>query len=85
MFFSIVACLRNFWALTVFALTWMTVMVLMVLGVTTLSSLMGSPELAGTLLFPALMLMASMFFTSLYFTFRDSFELDAPTQEPTPP
>jgi hypothetical protein len=85
MFFSIVACLRNFWALTVFALTWMTVMVLMVLGVTTLSSLMGSPELAGTLLFPALMLMASMFFTSLYFTFRDSFELDAPTQEPTSP
>jgi len=27
-------------------------------------------------LFPALLLMASMFFTSLYFTFRDSFASD---------
>jgi hypothetical protein len=35
--------------------------------------------LAGDLLFPVLMLMASMFFTSLYFTFRDSF--DAPPEE----
>lgn len=85
MFFSIVACFRNFWALTVFAMVWMGVMVLLVLGITTLSALLGSPELAGTLLFPALMLMASMFFTSLYFTFRDSFEVDAPTPEtPTP-
>jgi hypothetical protein len=32
------------------------------------------------LLFPALMLLASMFFTSLYFTYRDSFELEAPAQ-----
>lgn len=76
MFFSIVACLRNFWALTVFALVWMGVMVMMVLFVTALSTLLGSPELAATLLFPALMLVASMFFTSLYFTYRDSFQDD---------
>ena len=30
MFFSIVACFRNFWALTVFAMVWMGVMVLVV-------------------------------------------------------
>lgn len=85
MFFSIVACLRNIWALTVFAIVWMGVMVLVVLGISTLSTLLDSPTLAGTLLFPALMLMASMFFTSLYFTFRDSFEAEAPPQEPATP
>ncbi|BCO26687.1 hypothetical protein MIZ03_1570 [Rhodoferax lithotrophicus] len=81
MFFSIVACFRNFWALTVFALLWMLVMVGMMLGIMTLSSLLGSASLAGTLLFPGLMLVASMFFTSLYFTFRDSFEADLPVKE----
>jgi hypothetical protein len=73
LFFSIVACLRNFWAFAVFALTWFAVLVLAVLCVTTLASLLGNPAWAGDLLFPVLMLMASMFFTSLYFTFRDCF------------
>jgi hypothetical protein len=62
----------------------MAAMVVMVLGLTALSTLLGSPELAGTLLFPVLMLMASMFFTSLYFTYRDSFEADGPDAELTP-
>jgi hypothetical protein len=84
MFFSIVACLRNFWALTVFAGLWMTVMVTTVLLLTTLSTLLDSPSLAGTLLFPALMLIAAMFFTSLYFTFRDSFEAPAEPPQITP-
>ncbi len=79
LFFSIVACLRNFWAMTLFALTWMAVLIGVVLVVTTVAALVGSAELAGNLLFPALMLMVSMFFTSLYFTFRDSFELTEPT------
>jgi hypothetical protein len=81
MFFSIVACFRNFWALTVFAITWMGVMVVMVLTITAVASLIDNPGLAGVLLFPALMLVASMFFTSLYFTYRDSFEADAPDAE----
>ncbi|MDD2925229.1 BPSS1780 family membrane protein [Rhodoferax sp.] len=75
MFFSIVACLRNFWALTVFAALWMGLMVGVVLLLSTLSALLNSPDLAGTLLFPALLLVATMFFTSLYFTYRDSFEM----------
>jgi hypothetical protein len=73
LFFSIVACFRNFWAFTLFGIMWMGVMVLSVLAVTSIASLMGSPDLAGTLLFPMLMLVASMFFTSLYFTFCDCF------------
>jgi hypothetical protein len=81
LFFSIVACLRNFWAMALFALTWMAVLIGVMLVVTTVAALLGNAELAGNLLFPALMLMVSMFFTSLYFTFRDSFEL---TESGTP-
>lgn len=74
LFFSGVACLRNFWAFVVFGLTWLALLVVVVISVTTLAALLGSPGLAGDLLFPILLLTASMFFTSLYFTFRDSFE-----------
>lgn len=74
LFFSIVACFRNFWAYAVFGLTWLALLVLVVVCVTTLAALLGNPSLAGDILFPALLLIAAMFFTSLYFTFRDSFE-----------
>jgi len=77
MFFSIVACLRNFWAYTVFAGLWMILMVVTVLLVTALASTSGSAGLAASLLLPALLLVASMFFSSLYFTYRDSFTTDA--------
>lgn len=80
MFFSIVACFRNFWAFTWFGLTWMGTIVVAILVIGTLGPLLGNPALSGILLFPALMLLASMFFTSLYFTYRDSFELEAPAQ-----
>ncbi len=80
MFFSIVACFRNFWAFTWFGLTWMGSIVVAILVIGTLGPLLGNPALSGILLFPALMLLASMFFTSLYFTYRDSFELEAPAQ-----
>lgn len=74
LFFSLVACLRNFRAFAMFGLTWLVVLVLAVLGITTLATLLGNPGWAGNALFPAILLMASMFFTSLYFTFRDCFE-----------
>lgn len=74
LFFSIVACLRNFWAFAIFGLMWLAVLVLVVVCITTLAALLGNPGLAGDVLFPVLLLIASMFFTSLYFTFRDSFE-----------
>ncbi|MDI1244922.1 MAG: BPSS1780 family membrane protein [Rhodoferax sp.] len=77
MFFSIVACFRNFWAFTVFGLAWMATIVVAVLVIGVLGNVMGNPGLSSVLLFPALMLLASMFFTSLYFTYRDSFELEA--------
>ena len=81
LFFSLVACLRNFWAFAVFGLMWLAVLILTVVVVTTVAALLGSPGLAGDILFPGLMLLAAMFFTSLYFTFRDTFE---PPEETTP-
>jgi hypothetical protein len=75
LFFSIVACLRNFWAFVVFGLTWVGVLMLLVLAVTLIATLVGSPALASDLMLPALMVMVSMFFTSLYFSFRDCFEV----------
>ncbi len=74
LFFSLVACLRNFWAYAVFGLMWLALLVLVVICVTTISALVGNAGLAGDLLFPALLLVATMFFTSLYFSFRDTFE-----------
>lgn len=74
LFFSLVACLRNFWAYAVFALMWLAILLVLVASVTLVGALLGMPALAGDLLFPALLLLAAMFFTSLYFTFRDSFE-----------
>jgi hypothetical protein len=75
LFFSLVACGRNFWAFTVFGLTWMAAFLGMGLVVAVISALLGSPQLVGAILLPAGMAMAAMFFTSLYFTFDDSFEV----------
>ena len=85
LFFSLVACWRNFWAFAVFGLMWLALLVLVVASISMLGSLLGNPGLAGEFLFPALLVMASMFFTSLYFTFRDSFVDDdeAPLQDQT--
>ena len=41
--------------------------------------MMGSTEAVAAMLYPAVMLVLAMFFTSIYFTFRDSFEF--PTGE----
>ena len=74
LFFSLVACLRNFWAFTLFGLAWMGVFVGMGTAVSLVASLLGSVEVVSVMMFPLAMLMAAMFFTSLYFTFHDCFE-----------
>ena len=75
LFFSMVACARNFWAFTVFGLTWLAAFLGMGLAVAIVSALLGNPQLVGAILLPMGMAMAAMFFTSLYFTFDDSFEV----------
>jgi hypothetical protein len=81
LFFSMVACMRNFWALTVFGLVWLGVFMAAGLVITVFAALIGSPQVVGVAMVPAALLMAAMFFTSIYYTFRDSFSAD----EATPP
>ena len=74
LFFSFMACYKNFGALTVFGLMWIGVFIGTGIVVALLTLMIGSPAFAGVAMFPAAMLIISMFFTSIYFTFRDSFE-----------
>ncbi|GAB4399821.1 MAG: BPSS1780 family membrane protein [Rhodoferax sp.] len=74
LFFSWMACWRNFWAFTVFGLVWMAAIMGAVVTVVWLSSLLGNPTLGATLLVPAMLLLASMFFSSLYPSYAGCFE-----------
>lgn len=82
-FFSFMACARNFGAYLVFGLSWMGMFMGIGIVVTTLATLIGGPAAAGSAMFPAALLMAAMFFTSIYFTFESTFEAPASTETPT--
>ncbi len=73
LFFSFMACYKNMGAFTVYGLAWMGVFIVSILAVTLLAALLGSPAFAGAALFPIALVIFAMFFTSVYFTFRDSF------------
>lgn len=81
MFFSFWACWKNFGAFAVFGLVWVALLLVVGLAVTLLATLLGSPEFAAVAMFPTVLVLVSMFFSSLYFTFRDSFAVD---EEPAP-
>jgi hypothetical protein len=74
LFFSLVACMRNFWAFTVFGLAWIGIFVLFIVLMAILVQVFGNPDAIAAALYPAVMLMAAMVTTSIYFTFQDSFE-----------
>lgn len=93
LFFSIIACWRNFGAFTVYGLAWMGVFVATGLTISLLLTLLsavgvGAAVAGGTMVATAMML-AAMFLTSVVFTFRDSFEPPESTDEagtqPEPP
>ena len=73
LFFSLIACYKNFGAFTVFALAWSGVFVLAAIVVSVIATLLGNPMLATLAMFPIALVIVAMFFTSIYFTFRDSF------------
>ena len=96
LFFSIVACVRNFGAFLVYGLGWLGVFLLGGLVVSIVSALLAVAGLAGAaaggIMVGAAMMMAAMFFTSVVFTFRDCFDPpstatvhEAPHDEPPPP
>lgn len=97
LFFSIVACVRNFGAFLVYGLGWLGVFLLGALVVSVVSTLLVLAGLAGSatggIMVGTVMMMAAMFFTSVVFTFRDCFEPpstataheEEPHDEPPPP
>ena len=80
-FFSLMACYKNFGAFTVYGLVWVGAFLVAMMVVGVLAALLGSPAFAGLAIFPIALVFFAMFFTSIYFTFRDSFEA-TPTQTP---
>lgn len=75
LFFSAVACWRNWRAFLVYGLMWTLIFAGTVLGISLLSALTDS-DFASMALLPASLMLAAMFFCSIYFSFRDSFVAD---------
>jgi hypothetical protein len=88
LFFSFIACFKNFGALTVYALVWAGVFIgtgialsLLLTLLTSLGLMDGAsdaPMTGSVILLVTALVMAAMFFTSTWFTFRDSFDDGAP-------
>jgi hypothetical protein len=86
LFFSFVACFRTMGALTVFGVAWMGVFlgagILLSLVASVLASAGifgsgGAAAAAGTLMVGGAMVMAAMFFTSIWFSFRATFDAES--------
>ena len=77
LFFSFMACYKNMGALTVFGLAWAGVFVVAAIVVSIIAAVLGNPAVAALAMFPVALVIVAMFFTSIYFTFRDSFVVDA--------
>ncbi|HVE53768.1 MAG TPA: BPSS1780 family membrane protein [Ramlibacter sp.] len=76
LFFSAVACLRNFGALFMYGLAWMVLFLVVGFIVSTVGMMLGGVAVARSIMMPTVLLLVAMFSTSLYFTFRDSFQAD---------
>ena len=73
LFFSFLACCKNWAALTVYGLAWSGVFAAGMMIVIVIATLIGNIAFASMAMFPLMLLMMALFFTSIYFTFRDSF------------
>ena len=83
LFFSFMACYKNFGAMMVYSLSWIGIFVLTMLALTLLAALLGSPGLANLALLPIALILFAMFFTSIYFTYADSFDDTSEAPAPT--
>ena len=76
LFFSTVACLSNWRAFLVFGVMWTGIFLGTTLIITLIGSLIGDGEFAAMALLPAMLMLASMFFSSTYYSFIDCFTSD---------
>jgi hypothetical protein len=74
LFFSLVACVRNLGAYLVYGVAWLAVFMGVGVVISLIALISGNPDLASALMLPTAMLMAAMFFTSIYFSYLGSFE-----------
>ena len=81
LFFSAIACWRNLGAFAVYLLAWAGVFVAGAMLILLISSALGGNDLSAAVLMPGALLMAAMFFTSVYFSVKDCFELPEPGSE----
>ncbi len=80
-FFSLVACFRNLGAYLVYSVAWMGVFIMAGVVILSALTLLGVGQAAGAVMVPLALVFAAMFFSSIYFTFRDSFVHDVTTDE----
>ena len=75
LFFAVAGMVRNFRAYAVFGLVWMGVFICFGIIMRMLAALVGSVQEVPILFYPAALLMTATVFTSIYFTFLDSFTI----------
>lgn len=76
LFASWIACWRNLGAFAVYGLAWMGLLIGFVLAMQMLFALLGMAQAAASVVVPAVMLISTVFYASLYFVYADSFELE---------
>ncbi|MBK9237269.1 MAG: hypothetical protein IPO19_15330 [Rhodoferax sp.] len=74
-FFSLVACWKNLAALAVYNLVWASVLLTVMAVTLVVATLVTGPATVGGAVFPVTMLFIAMSMTSIYFTFRDTFDV----------
>ncbi|HMS27625.1 MAG TPA: BPSS1780 family membrane protein [Burkholderiaceae bacterium] len=74
LFFSWMACIRNLTAMMVFVLSWIAVFLLGGTAMALVAGLTGSESMVSMVMLPVALLMATMFFCSIYFSVRDCFK-----------
>lgn len=84
LFFSLVACFRNFGAFMVYGIGWLLMFLAVGTAFGLLGGLIGGQSMARAVMMPVALVMAAMFSTSMFFTFRDSF-VATPDGEPGEP
>lgn len=85
LFYSFLACLKNFWALALFGAIWLLLMLALLMLITVFAALLGNPKIVTLALVPLTLAVLALFFFSLYFTYQGSFIADESPPQESPP
>jgi MFS family permease len=75
LFFSLMACWNNRGAMALYLLAWFGLMLVGAFLIAMVGSMVGGTSM-GFMVYPMMLMFASVFYASLFFTFKDSFEFD---------